>query len=182
MRTRFKSIPFARVQRGAALIISLVFMLILTIIGAASMQSATLQERMAGNARNVDQAFQAAEAALREAETQLAGVSVGPFNGSGGLYLSCIDPADTRTSCKEPTWSDYSSTGWKVLASDTVAGVSKQPEFIIEELSSVADPDAALDSDKPIAIMGYYRITARGYGSSDRGMVVLSTTYKRDGA
>jgi type IV pilus assembly protein PilX len=168
-------------ERGAALIISLVFMLILTIIGAASMQSATLQERMAGNARNIDQAFQAAEAALREAEVELAKVSVGPFNGSGGLYLSCADPTDTRTSCKEPAWNDHASKGWKVLANNTVAGVSQQPEFIIEELSSVADPDAALDSDKPIATMGYYRVTARGYGSSDRGIVVLSTTYKRDG-
>jgi type IV pilus assembly protein PilX len=39
-------------QRGAVLIVSLVFMLILTIIAAASMQSSTLQERMAGNAKD----------------------------------------------------------------------------------------------------------------------------------
>ena len=179
MKENYKTMGFLNYQRGAALIVALVFMLILTIIGAASMQSATLQERMAGNARNVDQAFQAAEAALREAESELAQVSVGPFNGSGGLYLSCADPADSRTSCKEPAWDNHSSTGWKVLTANS--GVSKQPEFIVEELSSVADPDVALDSDKPIATMGYYRVTARGYGSSDRGMVVLSTTYKRDG-
>lgn len=181
MRAENKTLRVLNAQRGAALIISLVFMLILTIIGAASMQSATLQERMAGNARNLDQAFQAAEAALREAETELAKVSVGPFNGSGGLYLSCADPADSRTSCKEPAWNDHASNGWKVLPANTVAGVSRQPEFVIEELSTIADPDAALDSDKTIATMGYYRVTARGYGSSDRGMVVLSTTYKRDG-
>ena len=155
MRANHKRLKGLQAERGAALIISLVFMLILTIIGAASMQSATLQERMAGNARNLEQAFQAAEAALREAEIELAKVSVGPFNGGGGLYLSCADPADTRISCKEPAWNDHSSKGWNVLASNTVTGVSQQPEFIIEEMSSVADPDAALDSDRPIATMGY---------------------------
>ncbi|WP_373093081.1 PilX N-terminal domain-containing pilus assembly protein, partial [Zhongshania sp.] len=48
-------------QSGAALIVSLVFMLILTIISIASMQTATLQERMAGNMKDNTIAFQAAE-------------------------------------------------------------------------------------------------------------------------
>jgi len=59
------------VQNGSALIISLVFLLILTMIGIASIQDSTLQERMAGNERDRNLAFQTAEAALRVGEDHL---------------------------------------------------------------------------------------------------------------
>ncbi|GAB3381813.1 PilX N-terminal domain-containing pilus assembly protein [Spongiibacter taiwanensis] len=167
-------------QRGAALIVSLVFMLIITIISVASMQSATLQERMAGNAKDEKLAFQAAEAALREAESQLSQVSVGPFTGAKGLYRSCPDPADTSTACSEPDWRVKTSVGWQVLA-NAIPDASRQPEYIIEEMTSIADADAAIDSDRPVSLEGFYRVTARGFGASDRSMVVLSTTFKRDG-
>lgn len=164
-------------QRGAVLIVSLVFMLILTVVCAASMQSATLQERMAGNAKDVNMAFQAAEAALREAEQLLSAVSLATFNGSNGLYLSCANPSDTKPACAEPAWSDPTSSGWFAL-NNAVPNVSKQPEYIIEELS-VSDPNAPLVSDQPVQSISFYRVTARGFGASDRSMVVLSTTFRR---
>jgi type IV pilus assembly protein PilX len=165
-------------QHGAVLIVSLVFMLILTIVCGASMQSATLQERMAGNAKDVNVAFQSAEAALRAAEQQLDGITVGPFNGSNGLYLSCADPSDSRTSCDKPDWSQSTSQGWMVL-NNAVPNVNRQPEYIIEELN-VSDPGAPLVSDRPVQTLSFYRVIARGYGASDRSRVVLSTTYRRD--
>ena len=170
-----------RRQQGAVLIVSLVFMLLLTIVSVASMKSATLQERMAGNSKDINLAFQAAEAALRDGESLLAQVSVGPFDGSNGLYLSCPDPSDSKQACQEPDWEEANSSGWKIVTAGTVSDVSRQPEYIIEEMVSVSGASEALDSDLPVVSEGYYRITARGYGASDRSMVVLSTTYKRDG-
>ncbi|MCX7079150.1 MAG: PilX N-terminal domain-containing pilus assembly protein, partial [Pseudomonas sp.] len=38
----------AKSERGMALLVSLVFLLLLTLIGISSMQNATLQEKMAG--------------------------------------------------------------------------------------------------------------------------------------
>lgn len=58
-------------QQGSALIICMVFLLLLTIMGVSSMQSATLQEKMAGNAVDENRAFQRAEAALRAGEAAL---------------------------------------------------------------------------------------------------------------
>lgn len=165
-------------QGGAVLIVALVFTLILTVISVASMQSATLQERMAGNTKDVNVAFQAAEAGLREAETVLSQVSVGPFNGSKGLYLSCPDPDDHRKACSKPDWADKASKGWFVLA-DNIDNVARQPEYIIEEMSKVVGSNEVLDSDRAIPTDSFYRVTARGYGASDRSMVVLSTTYRR---
>src|SRR5690606_23521558 len=71
-----------RRQAGSALLICLIFMLLLTIIGVGAMQSATLQERMAGNSRDQNLAFQAAEAALRAGEQRLQGSLVPVFNNS----------------------------------------------------------------------------------------------------
>lgn len=179
-----RSMPIAggiSAQRGAILIVALIFMLLLTMVGVSSMRSSTLQERMAGNTKDIQLALQAAEAALREAESQLAGVAVGPFDGSDGLYLSCPDPSDSRTACKAPAWAERDSTGWQPLAADTIPNAAQQPEYIIEEMTTTARVGEALDSDLPVALIGFYRVTARGYGASDRSMVVLSTTYKRDG-
>lgn len=66
---RQPSPPMARQQqRGMALLVSLVFLLLLTLIGISSMQSATLQEKMAGSVTLRNTSFQTAEAALRMGE------------------------------------------------------------------------------------------------------------------
>ena len=58
-----------RAQRGMALLVSLVFLLLLTLIGISSMQNATLQEKMASSVTLRNQSFQIAEAALRIGES-----------------------------------------------------------------------------------------------------------------
>ncbi|MDR6918523.1 type IV pilus assembly protein PilX [Pseudomonas sp. 3296] len=59
----------SQAQRGMALLVSLVFLLLLTLIGLSSMQNATLQEKMAGSVSLRNQSFQGAEAALRVGES-----------------------------------------------------------------------------------------------------------------
>ena len=63
-------------QRGAVLIIALLFLTILTILGVTAMTTTTYEERLAGNARDAGTAFQAAEAALRDARRDLNGIIV----------------------------------------------------------------------------------------------------------
>lgn len=55
-------------QRGMVLLVSLVFLLLLTMLGISSMQNATLQEKMAGSVTQRNLSFQKAEAALRMGE------------------------------------------------------------------------------------------------------------------
>lgn len=54
-------------QRGAALIMSLVLLLILTLLGVAAMRSSSLQQMMAGNTQEINRAFEAAESGLNKA-------------------------------------------------------------------------------------------------------------------
>jgi type IV pilus assembly protein PilX len=58
-------------QSGAVLIVSLIMLLLLTLIGASSIQTTSLEEKMAGNLRDRNLAFQAAESALNVAEASL---------------------------------------------------------------------------------------------------------------
>ncbi|HPF28453.1 MAG TPA: PilX N-terminal domain-containing pilus assembly protein, partial [Steroidobacteraceae bacterium] len=66
------NIRASRAQRGAILVTSLLLLLVLTIIGLTAMRMTSLQERMAGSTRDLNLAFQGAEAALRDGETLIA--------------------------------------------------------------------------------------------------------------
>ena len=87
-------------QRGAVLAISLMFLVVLTVIGLGGMSVSSLDERMAGNMRNSDIALQAAESVLREAETWLALQTLPPLPGEpvpcdpGDATLVCVHSAD----------------------------------------------------------------------------------------
>ncbi len=75
-------------QKGAALITSLVFLVILTMLALSSMNTNILGEKMAGNTQEKNRAFQAAETALAVAlNNNLA------FNTSG--YNSTVDDIGT---------------------------------------------------------------------------------------
>jgi len=77
-------------QSGAALIVSLLILLVMTVIGISSMQTTNLQEKMASNTREREQAFEAAESALRNAEAfvenNVAVTANFDTDGSDGLY------------------------------------------------------------------------------------------------
>lgn len=64
-------------QHGAALVMSLVILLILTILGISAMGTSSLEQKMAGNMQEQNRAFQAAEAGLVKA-----------MNSSGMLDLN----------------------------------------------------------------------------------------------
>jgi len=60
------SIRIPETQRGVALAVALVLLLVLTIIGVASMNTTTLEGKMATNLQENNQAFQAAESIVAE--------------------------------------------------------------------------------------------------------------------
>lgn len=82
-------------QRGMALLVSLVFLLLLTLIGISSMQNANLQEKMASSVTQRNQSFQAAEAALRigESAVQASTYTLAVCAGT----TQCAPPAESAT-------------------------------------------------------------------------------------
>lgn len=84
MRRSYRNFPRINSEKGAALFIALVLLLILTVLGLSSSNVSIMQERMAGNVAQYNQAFQLAESGLREIESRIYnGICLG--GGSGGL-------------------------------------------------------------------------------------------------
>ncbi len=161
-------------QRGAALIVSLLFVLVLALIGVSSTQTASLELKMAANSRDRDLAFQAAEAALMDAENYLRSTNPLPlFDGSetGLVQAAGVDSA--------PHWSSLDWATESRIYSGTLDGVSEPPRYLIEELPPMPMPGGSLQSNVPLTEKGWYRITARGSGTTTTSSVLLQSVYKR---
>ncbi len=163
--------PCGRSQDGAALAISLIMLLLLTILGITAMQTTTTQERMAGNARERNNAFQVGEAGLSAGETYLGKAVLDAFsdpdsNNDAGLYLEKTDSTNTWYLAK---MSNSNSSELGSVHDSSYA-------YVVEELSASASE--SLEAGLPGAPR-YYRITARGTGPAGTGVVLLQSTYKR---
>lgn len=168
-----------RRQQGAALILALIFLLLMTLLSTSSMRTSTMQERMAGNMRDWNLGFQSAEAALRQAEEYLMANDVFPdFDDTGGLYQI--------NSSERPVWvGDSPSDGAGYIAYLTdVPGVSENPKYYIERLSSIRPAGSNTETGTAVEEIYYFRITTVGYGGAvDSGgnaaaSVVLRSVYR----
>lgn len=70
MKSRLREVPHPSRQRGAALVVGLILMLVMTVLGVSGMNTATLELTMAGNAQSQQDAFQAAETGIDIAISQ----------------------------------------------------------------------------------------------------------------
>lgn len=160
-------------QRGMVLVICLIMLLLLTLSGIAAMQGGTLQERMAGNSRDAEQAFLAAEAALRNGEVFVLQTQESNFTtiGTNGLY-------DVTASNALPVDWKLGSTTWRTgeTLGTSTAG---DPRYLIEMLPEVVNQGLSLAADQPLETMIIYRITARAVGTTNVSQAVLQSTFRR---
>jgi type IV pilus assembly protein PilX len=173
MKPIAKSLLISRHQSGVALITGLIFMVTLTLIAIAAMRTTTLEERMSGNARDRDLAFQSAEAALRAGELVLEGAALPSF-ASGTAHTPRIT---------QGTLSDYwiSTHPWSTqsVAAWQPAGISAAPRYVIEEMGIAAGGGGGGLGIGALNDEGVYRVTARGVGSSANTVVILQAVYER---
>ncbi|BBL71775.1 pilus assembly PilX family protein [Methylogaea oryzae] len=149
-----------REQRGATLMVAMVFMGILAVLGASAATNTGLQERMAGNSRNRDLAFQAAEAALQDAENTLTAWRVSAFDGSAaGLTVYDATRANDAVYWGDmANWASYKTPAYNLNQ------VAEQPRYVVEKMPCVSNTE-------------HYRVTARGVGGDSNAVVVLQAVY-----
>jgi len=171
-------------QHGGALITALSILLVLTILGVSAMSTSTLQERMAGNARDAEAAFEAAEAALRHAENYLKdNYKAADFaGGTSGKYTMYTTQGPDRW--KTVDW----STGSYEYSTYSGNVGTNYPRYIIERVNTniktAATESNAMEastySNRETEIagnIGVFQITARGYGLSANSRVMLQSYY-----
>ncbi|MDQ2078122.1 PilX N-terminal domain-containing pilus assembly protein [Marinimicrobium sp. ABcell2] len=166
-------------QRGVVLIVGLIMVLLISLVALAAIRGSSLQELMAGNVRDRNLAFQAAEAALREAEMYFNQATLPQFNGSTAGLIEAI-PSSVRTGY----WDNYNWATQSVQSTLDIERVSQPPRYVIEEVtySVMAGVDGgAIDFENSLntedAVL--YRITSIGYGATQESTVILQTTFKR---
>ncbi|MGH8383964.1 MAG: pilus assembly PilX family protein [Pseudomonas sp.] len=142
-------------QRGMALLVSLVFLLLLTLIGISSMQNATLQEKMAGSVSLRNQSFQSAEAVLRvgESAVQLDSYTLAVCSGTS----QCAPPAESST-VKAAGFNSTSGVTW--IASGTGFYGVQNIGISLTAVNVPSNTSATL-----------YRVTAVGIAGNSRSVV-----------
>ncbi len=189
-----------RQEKGAALFVSLVFLFILTIIGLMGMQSSSMQEKMAGNMRDRNLAFQAAESALRVGEENIHNrdpVIQGGFicnNANDGLYSAASPGADCPTTRGWPSnaqgqnpYSPEDDRFWTnntdvlTLAAGGFNNLAAVPRYVMEDMSSqITGPGTSLEAGNamPQNLGTYYRVTSRGVGMANGSLVIMQSVVR----
>jgi type IV pilus assembly protein PilX len=174
-------LPSADRQRGAALVVVLVLLLVMTLLGLASLRGTLMNQRMSANTFDRSVSFQAAEAALRQAEALLPGINSALFtNACTNGY--CSQPVEVANTADR--WASTSFNSWQnatAVASD--AGMT--PQYFIELMGTAPDNGTCAHDVTPKAwcFTPRYRVTARNLdptlaGNGDRSVVILQSTYE----
>jgi type IV pilus assembly protein PilX len=168
-------------QRGVALFISLVLLLVLTIIGVSAVQTTSLEERMARNTNDSVLAFESAEVALRTAEAFLRSnvntTALFPPGGNNGLWKS----SDYLQAERWQQASVWTGTNSVKLPTNSVTGVADQPRYIIEWVATVQRSENPYLMNQSYSALfdriEIFRITARGVGGTNNARVLLQSTF-----
>lgn len=118
LMTVFSTPP--RIQRGAALVIALVFLIALTLLGLASMGGNVLQQRMTYSISETNLAFQGAETAVASGENWIEGQALVPnidCNESfrtdcGTISLSIWDRRTGEAAADGPNLANLRDAAW----------------------------------------------------------------------
>lgn len=159
-------------QQGVALIVALVFLGVLALLGVTIARNSSMEERMAGNTRDRDLAFQAAEAALKDAEADLfPGLLANAFDGStAGLIAYAAGNNDPAY------WKAYDWNGASQEATVALANVETKPRYVIEKKPNTIIPPVP-PSVTPTTVQ-HFRVTARGVGATADTVVILQSEYE----
>lgn len=163
------ALPPARRTRGASLIVALIFLVILAMLGVTVAGVAGLEERGASNTRDRDLALQAAEAALHDAEVQLANPTfratvTTKFDklraNSAAFWEQCFDKDAPISPCDGTNTHEPSTK----MTTSGAGAVYEQPRYVIEKKD-------------PIGTTEIYLVTARAVGGTQDAIVVLQAEY-----
>lgn len=183
-RRRIATIP---PQQGAALVVGLIFLVMLTLLGVTAFGLSTLEERMSGHTRDHTLAFQAAEAALRHCENEIEINNIAAMTSSQAARWQPIRPRDNAERATwDLAWGNDGQGGDSIAVAvgcpdvnnkDCITGVAAQPRCIVEEMGQrVSCGKLGLPTPGyEVTDAMLYRVTARGYGLSPGTLVVLQS-------
>jgi type IV pilus assembly protein PilX len=164
------------------LVVSLIVLLVMTLIGITSMQTTVLEERMAGNLRDRNLSFQAAEAGLQLALSYVERQRTPPIpndTGTANVWSACAVGDDLGdNSCRIRSGDEWLAAngveyGDVMDGATALVGVELQPKIAIEDRYI---PPLELERAALGAGIHFYSVNALGYGASGDTKTLLQTT------
>lgn len=171
-----------RAERGMALVVSLIIMLVLSIIIIEGAKQTALQQQMAGNYGQYQRAFQAAESGLRQGEAQAETLSknLNVFQASGNGRYS---PSATPNPFASNFWSAAAENSMSGTAIKFANGQDVQPRYTIQLKAVIGG--GTTSAVRAVSNYGSQQATAPGaalfeitaYGPEQRGGGVVLRSY-----
>ena len=168
----------ARDQSGVVLVTALILLVVMTLFGLSGVRLIAQQERMAAYSYDRGLAFQAAEAALRQAEIAIEAIKPAPLAGacvdeaSGVLTLRvCPPPAPTSMN-----WTNAAYVGWADATAVGTGTLQITPQYFVEYLGDTF-PCGFNPADPPLCKR--YRVSARA-GVAGRASAMVQSIYATD--
>jgi type IV pilus assembly protein PilX len=177
-------------QSGTALITSLLLLLVLTVLGIVMMRTSVMQERMAGNTRDLNMALQGGEAGLRYGEAIIAALPSSPtpipspavpctvICDIGVLPMAIADLAQFDwTNVNNAT--KYGQGGVPASLSGAAGSgmLSEEPRYAIEYVGFIPNGAEAATTWGDGRVV--FQVTSRSTGGSGMTNTVVRSTYAR---
>jgi type IV pilus assembly protein PilX len=165
-------------QRGAALITALLLLVVLTILALSVMQMSRVQEKMVGNTRDLNVAFEAAEAAVRNGEALVRKQTSAVDCSASASCKSWIKGSAPDLANQSPDWWASTATAFADPTGKAMGAVKDNPRYVIEHLAFVRTDGGVESSVEPVG-RDFYEVTARSTGASGLANTVVQTTFAR---
>lgn len=197
-----KQLTIHKQQKGAALIVGLIMLLVMTIIGISGMSETIMEEKMLLNFRDRNAAQHAADSSLRATEAWMAqqtlkptpikkvDCSTPPLCGATGNIV--WDIGELGTNWEGMTWANWVSNAVQYKGSGTdsskMADIHAQPRTVLEfrsfnEATNNTTKGIAsnLNAEKSSKGIGwhFYNIYGASTGYREETVAVVQSTFKK---
>lgn len=185
-------------QRGSAMFLGLMILVVLTLLGVFASSSGIMQERMAGNFRDSTRAFESAEAGSRWIEAWFASINdpadqpfwceTGTCAAADTVWQVGQRPNDIAN--RDQAWwnanalefglnpgtGDVVAANAGVSQSPDLSEIASDPRMVIEHVYCRGDTLADCPGGNAIQ---FYRITSRATGGLQNNVSVVESTFAR---
>jgi type IV pilus assembly protein PilX len=166
-----------RKQRGVSLTIILILLLIMTLLGLATMRVALMQEKMGAGQFDRSLSFQAVEAAMRDAEARIETNPAFPPDNAACAAGLCPQPAAGAVD----RWIASPVGAWANATTNLdQGGLTAVPQYMIESMGRTPKSLTTvgiIDGEAPITIR-VFRVTARST-QANRATVIIQSNYTK---
>ena len=182
-------------QRGAVLVVSLILLLLMTILAVSMSQTTTLNERMAGNARDSAAALQAADAGIPDAEEMIRRASEPELMAFGdeecgvGVKSRTVCPAgrsalndasleQTDLVGKPDAWWNSNDNAYKfgTDATQELDSNYSDPTYFTQKIAHIQPDSLTNEGGQPLL---FIEVTSRAHGKTGQSEAIVQSVYAR---